>query len=223
MQDYTINIPDILFAVIIIYNTFSGAKEGFVRTLSGFLKYIVAFISAKIFHLSLAEYLTTNSGIYQYIQKNITNAISSISVEEATTEKIIEIFDIEFIPPYLKSYMEDLINKSHNSLEGFAEYFSENLSAMIFNAACFIIVFLITLIVWKLATMIIDNIMKLPVLRQVNGLGGFAVGLLKGLFFCVLTSTILYTISLMDVPALTKSLNASLLAKYFYLGSILNL
>ncbi|MBR6800734.1 MAG: CvpA family protein [Eubacteriaceae bacterium] len=218
-----LNIPDILFCVLIIYNAFSGARQGFVRTASAFLKYIAAFLSAKIFYKSLAEYLTVNSGIYRVINENITNAISSVSLEEATTDKIIEIFNIEFVPEPIKLYIEDLVTKSHLSLQGFAEYFSENLSMVIYEAMCFIIVFILTLILWKIMTLIVDRIMGLPVLKQVNGLGGFAVGLLKGLFLCVVASSLLYTLSMMDMPALSKALEGSYLAKYFYIGSILNL
>ncbi len=222
-MELNINILDILFAIILIYNAFIGAKEGFVKTMFNFLKYVVAFISAKIFSPHLAEYLTINSGIYQNINKSITKAVSSISVEDATVELWLEKLDIEFIPNGLRMYVEDLIMKSQNSLQGFSEHFSENLSQVIFEAVCFVVVFVITLIIWHLIAVIVDKITDLPVLKQVNSLGGFAVGLLKGLLFCVLTSTLLYTIVLMDMPVLSKMLNASMLARYFYIGFILNL
>ncbi len=222
-MDLNINILDILFAIILIYSAFVGAKEGFVRTLSGLVKYVVAFISAKMFSGALAGFLTVNSGIYKKINNSITTAVSSVSVEEATVELWLEKLNMNSLPAGLREYIADLIEKSRNSLQGFAEHFAEKLSAVIFEAICFIIVFILALIIWKLITLIIDKIAGLPVLRQVNGLGGFAVGLIKGLLICVIASTLCYTISMMDMPLLTEMLNNSYLAKYFYIGFILNL
>lgn len=217
------NWLDILFAIVIIYNVFLGVKEGFVKTLSDFCKFIVAFFAARFFHKSLAEYLTVNSGIYTSINKRVTEIISSISAEEATAEGLAGEINLDFIPKGLSNYIEDLIMKSQNSLQGFVEHFSENLSQVIFEAVCFVAVFIIALIVWKVITLIVDKIMGLPVLRQVNGLGGFAIGLMKGFFFCVLISTLFFVISMTGMPVLTDALNASMLAKYFYIGFILDL
>ncbi len=222
-MEYNINIPDILFAVILIYNSFMGAKEGFVRTLSGFVKYIVAFVSAKMFGGTLAEFLTVNSGIYKSIYSGVEKTVSSISVEEVTVETWLEGIKVEFLPAGLKDYVADLIMKSRSSLQGFSEYFTENLSMVIYEGICFVIVFIIALILWKIITLIVDKIAGLPVLKQVNGLGGFAMGLIKGLFFCVITSSLCYLISMTDMPLLSEALNSSMLAKYFYIGFILEL
>lgn len=218
-----VNVLDIIFIVILAYNIITGAIDGFIKSLFGFLKYIAAYIVSKMFYLPVAAYLTVNTGLYRSINDKIANIVSSLPQTDASAEGWMEKLNLQFLPNGLKTYIDELISTSQNSLQGFVEHFAENLSTVIIEVISFIFVFLLALVLWKIIMIILDKIMSLPVLNAVNSLGGMGVGLVKGLFFCVIVSTACYIIGMTGAGAFTNALNASVLAKYFYIGFILNI
>jgi uncharacterized membrane protein required for colicin V production len=59
-----------------------------------------------------------------------------------------------------------------------------SLTEMAVKIICFVVVFILVRFGLKFAVKILDTIVKLPLLKQFNKLGGLAVGVLNGVVLC---------------------------------------
>ena len=90
------------------------------------------------------------------------------------------------------------------------------------EVATYFVVFIISWIIVKIATSLLDKIISaLPVIRTINKLGGFLIGVLLGVFrvsiYCIAVGGILALASKFDVEFLKGvSIGDTYILKYFY-------
>lgn len=68
-------------------------------------------------------------------------------------------------------------------LDQAAEAAGEFLSGIFINVVCFILLFIIVNILFKIAAHFLNLLMRLPILNGINQLGGAAVGFCEGIFY----------------------------------------
>lgn len=160
------NWIDIMVIIILIFSMINGFRLGLIVSIFSILKIIISVIITKQYYPLIYEYIINKPKIY-----NIFNTI------------------VEFILNIL------FYTKNKQEPKFIPDLISKGLVKII------ITFFAIGLVFWlsnKLLNLIIElfsHIFKVPVLKQLNKVGGILFGLVKGLFIIYLLNLILYPIA----------------------------
>ncbi|MCL1913188.1 MAG: CvpA family protein [Eubacteriaceae bacterium] len=117
--------------------------------------------------------------------------------------------------------MEKIIAEMFANSVGFT-FMAKSVSQFIVNIAGFITVYIILWLVFLFVIAISDLITNLPILKTFNTAAGTLVGIVKGLLASVIVSSVFWVLGYF-IPPLMTMCESSVLVKFFYLGSLLNL
>ncbi len=210
---------DILLAAVLILFAVRGLIQGFIKTFLSFAAVLASLILAKIFSGRLAAYVKTNFGLYNTLEETINKKMMSVFTGKVTEQAVTDSNELYNIPESLQRFIGNLVNESNNTVGSATEAFAANAAAIILNVLCFLVIFLLVLLVGKLLVLIFDKLAKLPVLNAANKLGGLACGLIVGIVVCVIISTLLYYCNvLLRADGLSTAINNSFLIRYFYIS-----
>lgn len=184
------NIVDLIILGIIGISAIFGAYRGFINTVGSFLGTIISIISGLIFAPNLALSLGSSPEVSR-VFSNITDSIARVGDIDLASERVINISQ-ELINKVVKSVgLPDAINQvlenniksgafKVDGLETVNDYVSSTIVSVGINVLCFLAVFLVSFIVIKIILSLIHHVFSMPVLRQLDGLAGALVGVLRG-------------------------------------------
>jgi len=217
-----LNWLDLCIIIIISLNGFIGLSRGLILSLFSIGSYIVGFMAAKLYYPYLSQFIMKNTNIITRIQGFIFNRIegdigalqrgpvnplSALGLPRAVEEIFLQ---------------EASLTYGNEILEGFKIYISQMIGKMLIDLLSIIIIFLFTKALLGIIGGILNNIASIPVIRQFNSLGGFFVGLAKGLLIVyILTALLVPAVSIFKIDVLREGLNNSAIASYFYDENIL--
>lgn len=189
------NWIDIVIVVVLCIGAFSGAARGFVASVTSVACMIVSIIVAKLYYKTAAMFLLINTPLKDMLVK----------------------------------FMEE--KKVFNGLNGFmpggsmttfySDYFAKDihtlLSIAIINLISIIGIYIIVRSLLYIVEGYVKGAAELPVLNEINRLGGGAIGLLKTVLILLLIFAAIVPISnILPWQGVKDALQASALAKYFY-------
>ncbi len=204
------NAVDIAILVVVIIFGLFGFRRGLVKSIVSFAGVIVAFIVARIFYLSFATTLANKTGwdskIAGWVYERLMATYPSGNITLNQT------------PSSFKWFFSKLFNENAAQYDT-VQAFSNGISAFVMNILAFVIIFLAIILLIALLGIVLDKVMKLPGLSFVNKLGGFGIGLAKGILICaVLVSLITFFSIFSKSPTLSELFANSVFAKYLYIG-----
>jgi hypothetical protein len=115
-------------------------------------------------------------------KKNAQNSGLNLDAFKISKEKQKEIVENLPLPNVIKSKVLEVIDKEESGLDldVFVEKISLSIAKIIVNAICFVLIFIIVMIAWKVVILAFGVVGKLPVIKSANSLGGAAVGVVIG-------------------------------------------
>lgn len=204
-------VLDIIIIVLVIGAVILGNKKGFIKIASGFVTFLIAFVIAYIFANNVADYIRYDTGVGSKIEQSISTSISSAldkenNEEKEETSKLSEMFG-------------DKINE-------IVESNKDNTSVVITNYAFTGIGFVATFVVVKLvlivATIMLDGVFNLPVLKSFNKLGGIIASVILLLLKIWIVLAIIHFVSPMEfMQGIVKAIDSSVITSMLYDHNIL--
>ncbi len=196
-------VVDILIALIFVFCIILGAKKGFAKSIVGLCSYIVSLFIGMFFYTHFKDFLYSTPKIYQKIEmfkENISNSISNYALIKEGK---------------LPAVFSGIINSA-------TENISEALSEVAVSVIIAIIFMLLILIAIKILSRLLILAVKLPVLKQFNGILGGAIGGINGIIVCYIAAALLmfFVVSKNNV-FISNQLETSLLATYFFENNVL--
>lgn len=191
----------VLIAVIAILaiGAIIGWKKGFVDMLFGAVSMILALILAVIIAPKLGAAVQQNEGIMDKLTVKVSEVLNleELAVEVPDADGLVEnlnlpdvikekITSAEFMEKInIDTFAEDATGKMANAVAVF-------LAKTIITAVCFVVVFIVALILLYLLNKVLDVFAKLPLLKQANQIAGLALGVCQSvlviwMFFAVIT------------------------------------
>lgn len=161
-------IVDIALIAVLALCVFLGWKKGFIHAISKFLTYILSFVFANIFWKYLAVYVNR----IPFIQNLITEGVEGPVFEEGASF-------VNKLKTMFTFMAGDMIQNGNtdNATAVVNNYLAETLTMII----SFAVIFIVALILLKLAFRLLDSIIKkIPVVKQVNGILGAVTGFFNG-------------------------------------------
>lgn len=200
-------ILDIIIIVLILISTFLGYRKGLISLGIHLIAFILALIISFILYRPIGNIIINTTQIDETIQETIEKNIEQIVVNEENntskdeiTNQIIEMARGEMLPQATKQIAYNIV-----------------------YGATMIILFLILRVCLMLINCIANAIAKLPILDQVNKIGGAIYGVLRGV---IITYFALLIISLIIVVnpqnSLSKMVEETYLVKTMMNNNILN-
>lgn len=196
-------IIDLIIIAFIALCTFSGYRKGLIKVAFGLVSFILAIIISIILYKPVSNFVINYTPIDDYIETSITDRLNS---SETTDEEI---------DNFVANYFSNIKNASSTVI-------ANTISKTIINVSCMIIVFIVANIVLLLFKFIGDLIGKLPLIKQVNNIGGFFYGLLKGFVIIYILLALVSILSpLVNLNAIINIINKSIIANIMYNNNII--
>lgn len=196
-------LVDLILIAFIALCTFSGYRKGLIKVAFGLVSFILAIIISVILYKPVSSFIINYTPIDDNIEAAVTERLDS---SETTDEEI---------DNFVANYFSNIKNAS-------TAVIADTISKTIINISCMIIVFIVAKIVLLLFKFIGDLISKLPLIKQVNNIGGFLYGLLKGLVIIYILLALISILSpLVNLNELINIINKSIIANIMYNNNII--
>ncbi len=189
------NWIDYAIIAILLLGAFSGYRKGLLMSVSSIICLMVSILVAKTYYKVVALFLVENTAIEEKIRVYLTEKgfIQSMLLSPSGESTVFSMS---------KSFGTDL-----NSF----------VTVLIINAISVVLIFLAARLLLGIAEGLLAGVMSMPGLKEVNGIGGAVVGLLKNIIIIMLLFMIIAPASsLKPLSMISEGLEASTLAKYFY-------
>ena len=185
-------IIDIVVAAVLLGFAVYGGKRGLFRALSGLLAVVVALVGAGIIAATFTTPVTkvVTPLIAGHIEEKVENAMavqsagSGVQMSEADTEDpsaIQDLLTILGLDDEVRSRLaEEVEEKVRDTGASIAAAVVESMARSLIYGTLYILSFAVLLLLMKVLIGAMDLVLKLPLLRGLNTLGGAAVGLVEG-------------------------------------------
>lgn len=221
-SDYTVIGIIGVFAVI-------GLIRGFVFSVFKIASFFAAIIASVKLYPYAAEYLA-GTPIYGNIKKAILDNLlvryqaavpASGQIEGKTVESVVGGLSI---PAFLKQGIAGKIPAPGEfiDVQSILNSVSDEITKVIVNLLSLILIFALIRLGLFIIGLILRGLVRLPVLKQFDRLGGLAFGIIEGLLMVyILCSVLLLFNSSPQFQSIFSTVDTSMLAKGFYENNVL--
>ena len=219
-MDYTTTgaIMDGAALLLLIIFAVGGLRKGFVKTFFGVFGTIISLVLAALLCASVAKFVESKFGLVTTISNWVSGTLSNIFGEElmnmpleyATEENLTEAGVSGFILKILLSIDTSAVDGSTPLKDVLAPVFGFYISAGICAIGLFIIFKIILFIIGE----IFRKLHELPVIGAVDGLLGFAFGLVQGAIIVEIIISIIGIIPIDAVQSLSAEIPGTILTKF---------
>lgn len=198
-------IFDVIIVLIIVMSTILGYKKGLVKVAANLVSFFVAIIIAFTLSKPVTNWVVEKTEIDDGITKKITQAI----LPEGVGENVL----IQIPAGVPNSVLE----KGTSTVKEV----SQVLSLKIVELLVLFVIYFGAKIGLKFVTAIADLFAKLPIIKQVNDIGGLVYGVLSGFMTSFVLLALLYMASPLLDQSIVIDINNSTFASQLYHENLL--
>ena len=204
-------ILDVIIVAIIALNVYLCYKKGLVNLAVGLIAVVAAIILSVIFYKPVTNLVIENTEFDETIENTIIETFAPEGQEG----------QVQYVG--ILSYLETEVGNAINDTKNEVVYESANAMAeKIINLIAFIAIFTIVRVVLFALTFVADAITSLPILKQIDDIGGILYGLVKALLIIYLVLAIVSLIvSFTASTAVSDAIASSYVTKFFYNNNVL--
>jgi len=206
-------IVDLIIGVIIILFLIIGYKKGLVFCLINLATFIVAIVLAFALCSPVAELVKNTTDVDENMKAFI--------VSHMPGGEEIDLKANEQLPDPIKNTIDDSVTAINEAKEKAIDATATEITNNVLKAICFVaIFFLVKILMWvlKLVSRIFT---KIPVIEQINSLGGMIVGTLEGIIIVYVVFGVISLISpMLTNTAIVDNINGSFFGKMMYNNNI---
>ncbi len=184
-------IVDIIVILILMGSVYRGYKKGIVDVGFKLVAFIISLLVAILLYSPITEVIVNNTQIDEKIEeviiKNATASKESEEEQNSDTENNLE--------TYITKYSKNIVKDTKNSM---VESAAKPLAKNIIGISVIIVLFLCSRIILIILKTFTNILTKLPIIKQLNEVGGIVYGLLAGLIVIYLLLAIVYFVTLIS-------------------------
>lgn len=197
-------IIDGIIILFILLSIFFGYKKGLISLGINLVAFIITIVAVMIFYRPIGNIIINTTTIDEKIQETIQGNVEEIAKTEETNE-----------------ITSGLIESAK---QGVLPEASKSLARNIVYGATMLILFIIIRVALIFVTAIANLVAKLPVLNEINKVGGIVYGLLRGFLVAYAVLMIINLIATINpTGAVEEILQTSYIAKAMTTYNILNI
>ena len=192
---------DLGILLVIFISIFIGYKRGFIKVAFGLVSFIIAIIISLLLYKPISNFITNYTSIPYKIETQIENRLSSESLEESNN--------------FVANYYNNIKTSSINII-------AHNMTNSIINISSALIVFLLTRIILLFLRFSTNLASQLPLIKQLNHIGGFIYGILAGFVIIYLFFTIITILApIINLNNFIRLINSSIIGNIMYNNNII--
>lgn len=200
-------ILDIIIIGIILASTLIGWKRGLINVIFNLCAFLIALI------ITIALYKPVTNFVIQNTE--FDDKIESVIIEKGTTQN----GEISTGNSVIDEYVSQSITNTKNDI---VESTSTVIAQKVIGILVAILLFIAVRIILIFTKVLFNGIVSLPIIKQLNGLGGLIYGLLMGIIIVyVILAILFFMVSVNNTGTLTDTINASNIAKILYSNNII--
>lgn len=169
---------DLIIVAIVLATIITGYVKGLAKSVLKLVSFILAIIIVAIIYKPIGNAIIDNTDIDENIKASLVQSLykedNNEKVEEVKEEK-----DENFANQITESLSNTIKENTKEGITQVAEDTSKTIVYVITAIGLFIIVNFVLIIV----TLIIGAITELPIIKQVDKIGGIAFGTIEGILF----------------------------------------
>lgn len=205
-------ILDVIIVAIIALNVYLCYRKGLVNLAVGLIAVVAAIILSVIFYKPITNLVIEKTGFDEMLE----NTIVETFVPEGASAGQVRYVGI-------LSFLETEIGNAVNETENDVAY--ETAGAMaekVINLIVFIGIFTAVRVALFALTFVADAITSLPILKQLDDVGGILYGLVKALLIVYVVLAIAsIVVSFIPSTVITDAIESSYITKFFYNNNLL--
>jgi len=226
-------ILDFLLVLIFVASVIDGTRRGFFKSLMSLITGVLALLLAFTLTPTMSAYVSDN-----FVLDGMTEGIESTfySIARTEDEDGEEEYDLEVLSESNQFIdMMDEVGVSEKQIDEvlerdnvdakaqisrFARMVAEPMAKAVSDIISFIIIFVVSLIVLKILTIVVGLIFKLPVLKSFDRILGVVFGVLSGLFLVFVFAMVAETLSGAIADASPSSFTTDIMEESLILGFV---
>lgn len=206
-----------IIAVCAILGYCRGLTKALLKIVSFVLAIVIAFVLFKPISLLIINHTKIDDNIQSAIEEKMVGFVDNTSgnVEEAMKEN-------SSMPAVMTQYIQEAVAENKGNGEEAARQAAKSVADIIINAGTWIFVFILARIILIFAKSLLELIVKLPVIKQMDKIGGVAYGLIEGLVIIYVGFAILSFVSPMfDSAEVLSAINNAAIGGFIYNHNII--
>ena len=207
-------IVDLIIIATVLLFVFIGYKKGLTGSLIKLLSFIIAVALAFMLYKPVANMVIENTEIDDNIKATITRTFNKEDSNKNDEEK-----------SEPSNIMENVSKEIENATNEVKTTMIEETTKTIINVASAIVIYIAVRIILLIVSLFAKQITKLPLLKQVDEIGGIAYGAVEGIVIVYIVLSIISLTSVIwsDNIALTAITKSTLGNMLYNNNIILNL
>lgn len=199
-MNYLLDLVVIIFIALL---TFLGTKKGLIKVTFKIISFVLAIFISFLVYKPVSNIIIKNTSLQQKIESSISEKLSTSETAKEETSNL------------LSNYYKAGKNATVSII-------SRDVATIIINISVVLIVFVLSRIILGLFKFSGDIIAKLPLIKQINHLGGFVYGLTKGfLIVYAVFAIISITAPLVNLNSFINLINASIISNIMYNNNVI--
>lgn len=195
-------VVDLIIVAIILLSVFLAYRKGLVSLAIGLVSFVIAIVVTIILYKPVSNIVINVTGIDEMIENTIYEKANDMMEQEDETSQMI-------------------MDTAKNNLLPEA---ARTIAVNIVTGGVILILFIVVKIALRFVTALANLIAKLPIINQVNRLGGIIYGLLRGFLIVYVTLLVISVVGQINPDnAIHKEIESSYIGKTMYENNILNI
>lgn len=203
-------VVDLILVLVLLVFIFMGYKRGLTGSLLKLVSFAAAIVLALILYNPVANLVIENTTIDEKMTQSIIDIFSKNEKNEEEEEnKGVQ-------NTIINNISKEIENATEETRDSIVEQSARNSSIMVIKIGSAIVIFLVAKIALVVVSFFIKGITELPIIKQVDKIGGIAYGFIEGMLIIYIVLAIISFVGVLwegntAVDAIEKSAIGSML------------
>lgn len=205
-------LVDVLILALLALCVFMGYKRGLAKCAIKILSFIIAIVVAFIFFKPVSSLIIKNTEIDDNIKGAITKVLEDDVKENGEVKE-----DTNLPESMIAHINEEIKTNVYKTKEAVVTNVADQISTVAVNAIAWIGLFIATRILLLVLTLIFSFLTELPILKQIDKVGGIVYGVLQAaVIVFVIFAIISFVSPMIKDSSLISTINKSPIGSVLY-------
>jgi len=214
---------DIIIIAVLVLTCIMGFKRGLMLSIVNAGSSVISFILSLILYPLVSKILKLTP-LFDSVKNTVAQSIEKIAMNISGALTPAKVVDAISMPGIMKDNLLAQITEpgKTEALDSLKNSLSGAIAGFILDIIAIVVLFIIVKIIIMLLKNVIKAIASIPVIKQVDKIGGLAFGLLEGFMLLTVAAALLaFFTSKAEPGSLVQAIDKSLLGSYFYNNNLI--
>ena len=224
------NLVSIFLLMLILFTTLEGVYRGFLHSIANLGAFFFSIITSFLLSPVISIAVKSNKNLFNFMlyytegaEKIAAFRDTTLPIASMSAEKLSSIITDSNVTEPFSTLIRQNVSTAAFSSDGLftiGDYFNMTIVCAVLNLISFLVMFLVTYIIYTFVLGLINYTLKFPELKQYDRFSGAAFGAVRGILMCFLIIMIVPVVFLLvPVGQISDYFNASGLGVFFYENS----